>query len=445
MIIKLPKDVKYIIDKLQEARYEAYAVGGCVRDTILGRCPDDWDITTSAKPLQIKELFKSTIDTGIQHGTVTVMRSHIGYEVTTYRVDGEYEDNRHPKEVQFTTSLIEDLKRRDFTINAMAYNETEGLVDEFGGMDDLNAGIVRCVGEPMDRFSEDALRIMRAVRFSAQLGFSIDPETKEAAKKLHKNLESISAERINVELTKLLVSDHPDYILDAYDMGIMDVVLPEFSHCMVTEQNNPHHCYTVGEHIIKSMQAVDNDKVLRYTMLLHDIAKPCYKTTDANGIDHFHGHAKNGASMAHSIMRRLRFDNDTLYKVEKLVLNHDRDIETTRSAVRRAISQVGVDLFPLLLQVKQADLKAQSEYKQLEKQEKLGKVWSLYYEITNANECVTLAQLKMNGHLLIEMGIAPGPRIGQILHELLDIVLDNPKYNDKKYLQDYVKEKYIDA
>ncbi|MBP9995861.1 MAG: CCA tRNA nucleotidyltransferase [Lachnospiraceae bacterium] len=445
MIIKLPKDVKYIIDKLQEAGYEAYAVGGCVRDTILGRCPDDWDITTSAKPLQIKELFKSTIDTGIQHGTVTVMRSHIGYEVTTYRVDGEYEDNRHPKEVQFTTSLIEDLKRRDFTINAMAYNETEGLVDEFGGMDDLNAGIVRCVGEPMDRFSEDALRIMRAVRFSAQLGFSIDPETKEAAKKLHKNLESISAERINVELTKLLVSDHPDYILDAYDMGIMDVVLPEFSHCMVTEQNNPHHCYTVGEHIIKSMQAVDNDKVLRYTMLLHDIAKPCYKTTDANGIDHFHGHAKNGASMAHSIMRRLRFDNDTLYKVEKLVLNHDRDIETTRSAVRRAISQVGVDLFPLLLKVKQADLKAQSEYKQLEKQEKLGKVWSLYYEITNANECVTLAQLKMNGHLLIEMGIAPGPRIGLILHELLDIVLDNPKYNDKKYLQDYVKEKYIDA
>lgn len=445
MIIKLPKDVKYIIDKLQEAGYEAYAVGGCVRDTILGRCPDDWDITTSAKPLQIKELFKSTIDTGIQHGTVTVMRSHIGYEVTTYRVDGEYEDNRHPKEVQFTTSLIEDLKRRDFTINAMAYNETEGLVDEFGGMDDLNAGIVRCVGEPVDRFSEDALRIMRAVRFSAQLGFSIDPETKEAAKKLHKNLESISAERINVELTKLLVSDHPDYILDAYDMGIMDVVLPEFSHCMVTEQNNPHHCYTVGEHIIKSMQAVDNDKVLRYTMLLHDIAKPCYKTTDANGIDHFHGHAKNGASMAHSIMRRLRFDNDTLYKVEKLVLNHDRDIETTRSAVRRAISQVGVDLFPLLLQVKQADLKAQSEYKQLEKQEKLGKVWSLYYEITNANECVTLAQLKMNGHLLIEMGIAPGPRIGLILHELLDIVLDNPKYNDKKYLQDYVKEKYIDA
>ncbi len=440
MTIKLPKDVKFIIDRLHKAGYEAYAVGGCVRDTILGREPDDWDITTSAKPLEIKELFKSTIDTGIQHGTVTVLRNHVGYEVTTYRVDGEYEDNRHPKEVTFTTSLTEDLKRRDFTINAMAYNESEGLIDEFGGIEDLNAGIIRCVGNAEERFGEDALRIMRAVRFAAQLGYSIEDETKEAARRLHMNLESISAERINVELTKLLISGHPDYIRDAYELGIMDVILPEFSKCMVTTQNNPHHCYTVGEHIIKALCSIESDRVLRYAMLLHDIAKPVYKTTDSDGIDHFHGHADRGASMAHGIMRRLRFDNDTLHKVEILVKNHDRDIDPTKKAVRRAMNEVGEDIFPMLLKVKQADLAGQSEYKKLEKLEKLGEITTLYHEIVARRECVTLATMAVTGQDLMKLGMKPGPRIGDVLRSLLDIVIDDPAMNKKDTLLEKAKE-----
>ena len=233
--ILLPTDVEKIIATMEDAGYEAFAVGGCIRDSILGREPNDWDITTSATPEQVKALFRRTIDTGIQHGTVTVMMHHIGYEVTTYRIDGEYEDSRHPKEVTFTADLLEDLKRRDFTINAMAYNYGAGLVDAFGGLQDLEKGIIRCVGDPMERFSEDALRMMRAVRFSAQLGYAIDPATKDAIRLLAPTLQKVSAERIQVELTKLVTSPHPEYLEIAYETGITKQVLPEFDLCMQTE------------------------------------------------------------------------------------------------------------------------------------------------------------------------------------------------------------------
>ena len=231
-MIELPEKVKYIINTIAKAGYEAYAVGGCIRDSILGRTPDDWDITTSASPGQIKALFRRTVDTGIRHGTVTVMREGEGFEVTTYRIDGEYEDGRHPREVTFTSSLLEDLRRRDFTINAMAYNEEAGLVDAFGGVKDINAGIIRCVGSPAERFSEDALRIMRAVRFSAQLGYRIEEETAAAIRRLAPSLKNISAERIQTELVKLLVSDHPDYLGTAYETGITGAELPELDICM---------------------------------------------------------------------------------------------------------------------------------------------------------------------------------------------------------------------
>ena len=244
-----PKYVKHILITLQSRGHAAYLVGGCVRDSILGRSPDDWDITTSAKPEQVKALFHRTVDTGLQHGTVTVLMEKEGYEVTTYRVDGEYEDGRHPKEVTFTASLEEDLKRRDFTINAMAYNPSSGLVDLFGGLEDIERKIIRCVGDPLERFTEDALRIMRAVRFSAQLGFAIEEETRKALKVLAPNLKHVSAERIQVELVKLLMSPHPDYLRVAYEAGITAEFLPEFDACMTTSQNTPHHCYTVGEHI----------------------------------------------------------------------------------------------------------------------------------------------------------------------------------------------------
>lgn len=439
MIINLPKDVKYIIDRLIEAGYEAYAVGGCVRDTLLNRTPDDWDITTSAKPLQIKELFRPTIDTGIQHGTVTVLRSGVGYEVTTYRIDGEYEDARHPKEVTFTANLEEDLKRRDFTINAMAYNEKDGLIDCFGGMNDLESEIIRCVGDARERFNEDALRMMRAIRFSAQLGYSIEQKTSDAIKELASNLDKISAERINVELTKLITSGHPEYIVEAYNLGIMDIVMPEFAICMKTSQNNPHHCYTVGEHIVRSMKGIRDDRVLRYTMLFHDITKPQFKTTDSEGIDHFHGHAIGSAQKAHEIMKRLRFDNDALYKIERLVEYHDYRVEPTKKAVRHAINKVGEDLFDMLLEVQKADLSAQSKYEYDEKFNRIEQVQNLYESIIEDGECVSLKTLAVTGSDLIKIGIEPGPGLGEILKQLLSEVLDDPGKNKQDILLEIAK------
>ena len=434
MLIHLPEDVKAILHTLQEAGYEAYAVGGCIRDSLLGRRPDDWDITTSAKPQETKALFGKTIDTGIQHGTVTVMRHGRGYEVTTYRVDGEYEDGRHPKEVTFTASLKEDLRRRDFTVNAMAYNEEDGLVDLFGGRQDLEQKIIRCVGEANERFEEDALRIMRAVRFSAQLGFSIEERTKEAIRGHAERLRQVSAERIQVELTKLVISPNPDFLRIAWETGITAVVLPEFDRLMEQPQNNPHHCFSVGEHTLHAMQAVRPDKCLRLAMLLHDVAKPLCLTTDAEGIDHFHGHAQKGERMAAQILKRLRYDNHTTELVSRLVKWHDVAIAPEKKAVRRAASRMGKELFPLILEVKAADLAAQSDYQRTEKREWLERLRSLYEEIEREGDCLTIKDLAVNGRDLIQAGITPGPQLGLALQQLLEIVLEDPEKNTREYL-----------
>ena len=443
MKISLPKDVEYIINTLQRAGYEAYAVGGCVRDTILNREPDDWDITTSAKPMEIKRLFPVTIDTGIQHGTVTVLKNHVGYEVTTYRIDGEYADNRHPKEVIFTANLKEDLLRRDFTINAMAYNHEEGIIDEYGGLDDIRDGIIRCVGNPYDRFSEDALRIMRAVRFSAQLGYRIEEETSKAIIKLSPNLASISAERINTELTKLLLSPNPDYLRDAYRLGITGVVLPELDRCMECEQVNPHHCYSVGEHTLHSLQIVPDDKVLRYTMLFHDFGKPDTQSVGEDGRMHFYGHPAVSERMASDIMHRLKFDNDTMNSVKLLCKNHDLEITEDNKHVRRAMNKLGTDNFGKLLMVKRADCMAQSDYKREEKLASLDNLTSIYNEIVNAGECVCMKDLAVCGRDLIDLGIKPGPAMGAILDELLNKVIDDPALNDREVLLEIVKEQYL--
>ena len=434
MLIHLPEDVKAILHTLQEAGYEAYAVGGCIRDSLLGRRPDDWDITTSAKPQETKALFGKTIDTGIQHGTVTVMRHGRGYEVTTYRVDGEYEDGRHPKEVTFTASLKEDLKRRDFTVNAMAYNEEDGLVDLFGGRQDLEQKIIRCVGEANERFEEDALRIMRAVRFSAQLGFSIEERTKEAIRGHAERLRQVSAERIQVELTKLVISPNPDFLRIAWETGITAVVLPEFDRLMEQPQNNPHHCFSVGEHTLHAMQAVRPDKCLRLAMLLHDVAKPLCLTTDAEGIDHFHGHAQKGERMAAQILKRLRYDNHTTELVSRLVKWHDVAIAPEKKAVRRAASRMGKELFPLILEVKAADLAAQSDYQRTEKRDWLERLRGLYEEIEREGDCLTIKDLAVNGRDLIQAGITPGPQLGLALQQLLEIVLEDPEKNTREYL-----------
>ncbi len=439
MQIKLPDKVSYIIEKLEAAGYEAYAVGGCVRDSLLGRVPDDWDITTSANPYEVKEIFPRTIDTGIQHGTVTVMMDRDGFEVTTYRIDGEYEDSRHPKEVIFTRNLEEDLKRRDFTINAMAYNNRSGIVDIFGGMDDLQNKMIRCVGEARERFTEDALRIMRAVRFSAQLGYEIEENTKRAIVELAPNLKNISAERIQVELVKLLVSPHPDYIGIAYDLGITAVILPEFDKAMETEQNNPHHMYTVGEHLLHCVKDIRADKPLRIAALLHDIGKPDTKTTDEDGVDHFYGHVELSEEMAAKILKRLKFDNDTITKVRKYIRFHDYQIAPTPKVVRRAMNKIGVEYFAQVMEIKQADMQAQSLYQREEKEARWQQVHQLYQEILARAECVTIKDLAINGTDLIRLGVAQGKEIGEALNRLLQEVLDAPEKNTVEYLTKQVE------
>lgn len=434
--IAVPPRAQAVIRTITEAGYEAYAVGGCVRDCVLGRQPQDWDITTSARPEQVKALFPHTIDTGLQHGTVTVMMDREGFEVTTYRIDGSYEDGRHPGSVTFTPSLTEDLKRRDLTINAMAYNESRGLVDPFGGLEDLERGIVRCVGNPMERFSEDALRILRAIRFSAQLGYEIEEETLEAVKKLSPTLERISAERIQAELIKLLLSSHPDYLRIAYDNGVTKVILPEFDHAMETPQTHRHHCCSVGEHTLRALLHVEADRVLRLAMLLHDLGKPAALTVDEGGITHFHGHAAVSAGMAEDILKRLKFDNDTVQKVCRLVLYHDygNGLDVDMRMARRAVNRIGEEAFPGIFAVKYADIMAQSDYCRREKLERLEKWKELYGKIQAGRQCVSLKTLAVKGSDLIALGWKPGKELGAALQKLLELVLDDPGRNTREIL-----------
>lgn len=443
--IKLPEKVKFIIDTIENAGFEAFAVGGCVRDSLLGREPNDWDITTSARPEQVKKLFRRTVDTGIQHGTVTVMLKEEGFEVTTYRIDGEYEDSRHPKSVTFTPVLREDLARRDFTINAMAYSESRGLVDEFGGAQDLELRVIRAVGMPENRFEEDALRILRAFRFAAQLGFSIDGATKKAAEDLAPTLSKISAERINTELTKLLVSDHPENVIELYEAGITKVILPEFDKCMETEQNNPHHCYNVGVHTAHALKNLTADqtsdaaelRILRWALLLHDFGKPTVKTT-VDGIDHFYEHAVESERLAEVILRRLKNDNHTIDVVKKLIYFHDYRPAETKKSVRKAVNKIGEDLFPLLLKVQRADVKAQSDFQREEKLKREDCLEEIYRGIIERKECVSLKTLAINGGDLIAAGMKPGKELGETLKRLLDDVLEDPSCNTKEILMEKV-------
>lgn len=440
MEIILPKKVKIIIDTLCSQGYEAYAVGGCVRDSLLGRIPGDWDITTSAQPEEIKRLFRKTIDTGIEHGTVTVMIDGEGFEVTTYRIDGEYEDSRHPSEVTFTRNLEEDLKRRDFTINAMAYNDQMGIIDIFGGIQDLEARIIRCVGNAKERFGEDALRILRAVRFAAQLGFEIEEKTKDGMKELAPTLANISAERIQVELVKTLISPHPGLLRTAYELGITKVIFPEFDRMMEKEQRTPDHMYNIGEHTVQSVEKIRADKVLRLTMLLHDVGKPLVKTVSENGQVHFGEHAEVGEKIARSILKRWKFDNDTLKKVTKLVYFHDYRMPAEMKDVRHAVNKMGEELFPLYIEVCLADIDAQSDLQKEEKLQHILEIQKCYTEIVQRKQCVSLKTLAVTGKDLIAMGMKPGKEIGETLNQLLDMVLDEPELNQKDTLEEKVKK-----
>jgi tRNA nucleotidyltransferase (CCA-adding enzyme) len=432
--IKIPNYAKHIIDKLSENGYEAYVVGGCVRDSLIGKTPNDWDITTSALPQQVKKIFTKTIDTGLKHGTVTILVDREPIEVTTYRIDGEYEDNRRPRTVEFTRNLIEDLKRRDFTINAMAYNDKDGLIDAFNGLEDLKKKVIKCVGKPCERFNEDALRMLRAIRFSAQLGYNIDDETNNAIKECSALIQNVSMERIQIELSKTLISQEPGKFMKIYECELMEYILPEFITCIGNSQNHPYHSYDIHEHLIKSVEAIKPDRALRWTMLLHDIGKPETKTTDEEGIDHFYGHIELSAMMASNILKRLKFDNKTINKVVRLIKVHDYRINNSPKTIRKAIKKIGDDLFLDYLAVQRADIMAQNINKMDSRLQMLDSIRNQYDEIKALSQCVSIKELKVNGKDLIENGIKEGKQIGYILNELLDVVIIHPDKNQKETL-----------
>ena len=449
--IDIPRDAELIINTFNENGYEAYVVGGCVRDSLLGRVPEDWDITTSAKPEEIKRLFHKTIDTGIQHGTVTVRMHGQSYEVTTYRIDGEYEDNRHPKNVTYTSELREDLMRRDFTINAMAYSPAQGLIDIFGGIEDLNNKIIRCVGNASERFDEDALRTLRAIRFAGQLGFDIEQGTYDAICSHAGNIANVSAERIRVELTKLIESEGADRIRLISETGLADIFLPELTTMLNTGQNNPHHMYSVGEHVIKVIEGVrhyytGNDerdyKILCWSALLHDVAKPACKMSGDDGVDHFYGHPKLGMKMAEDILKRLKFDNYTIAMVKRLVWYHDYRFDDSKRNMRRFLSKAGSDIMPLLLVLMRADVYGQSGYRREEKLERLDIAKRNYEAVLEAGAAVTIKDLKVNGNDLMGVGIGRGKVMGDVLKKLLDEVIEDPSLNEHDVLLDRALDIY---
>lgn len=431
--ITIPERVSVILNTLHQNGYKAYVVGGCVRDSILNRRPNDWDITTNAKPEEVINLFDKVISTGLQHGTVTVMIGNEGFEVTTFRIEGSYDDNRHPNKVQFVDDLVQDLSRRDFTINAMAYNDTEGLIDPFNGLRDLQLKFINTVGNADERFQEDALRMLRAVRFSAQLGFHMVGNVKQSIYSLNKNIEDISMERKRSEFDKILLSNLKK-IEDLFILGLLEYIIPELIPCIGFNQDNPHHCYDVFKHsLISSIMVVSEDlTTLRLTMLLHDICKPQCKTVDENGIGHFYGHAELSSEKAKEILKRLKYDNKTIDKVCTLIKYHDRQLGS-KNSIKKLLNIIGRDLFTELIRVKKADTSAQSLTTWKEKSEEIYKIESQFKEILQSKECFSLKDLDINGRELIGLGFK-GKAIGNTLHYLLGQVIQNPKLNNKNDL-----------
>ena len=386
--IQLPYEVEWVIGKIRDAGYEAFAVGGCVRDTLLGRTPEDWDVTTSARPEAVKAIFERTVDTGLQHGTVTVLKNRKGYEVTTYRIDGEYHDGRHPDSVEFTPNLLEDLKRRDFTINAMAYSHETGIVDEFGGMEDLKAGIVRCVGRPEDRFTEDALRLLRALRFSAQLGFEIEESTYAAIKTIAPNLAKVSKERVQAELTKLLLSAHPERILLLKETGLSAQIVPGFDAVFAPA-------------LFSKLSRLPAEKSLRWAGFLL-----CQSTKQAE-----------------AVLKGLKMDNETIGNVSRMIEGAKETLPLEKPAVRRAMSRYTPYQLEGALKLKELMGSPDAE-----------EIRRLREEIIRDGDCVSLKDLAVKGRDLLEAGVERGPMVGKILDHLFDLVLLHPEKNDRELL-----------
>ncbi len=440
-LIKMPENAKGIIDKLRTCGYDAYAVGGCIRDSIMGKIPYDWDICTSALPEEVLEVLgeRNIIENGLKHGTVTVHIDGENYEITTFRTDGQYLDNRHPENVTFVRELKEDLSRRDFTMNSLAYNYSEGLIDIFGGRDDINNSIIRCVGDPDKRFGEDALRILRALRFSSQLGFSIEEKTSASIHKNAELLKNISAERIMSEFTKILMGKNVEDVLMNYK-DVIAVFIPEIKPMFGFEQHNPHHVYDVWQHTVKSVACVKNERILRLTAFFHDIGKPKAFTVDSGGKGHFHGHPEVSDRMADDILKRLKTDNNTIATVRLLIKLHDLRPKADEKNVRRLMYETGKENYPLLMDIKRADALAQNPEMHGYKLEYIAQLENIYKQELEKKSAFNLKTLAVNGRDIINTGVRDGRTIGMILEYLLDRVIDGDIENDKQLLLDKAAE-----
>lgn len=443
MTMDMPKNVDTAINLLQSAGFEAYAVGGCVRDSLLGKTPNDWDITTSAKPENMKSVFADfhCIDTGIKHGTVTVVIDGEPLEITTFRLDGEYEDNRHPKSVTFTSNLGADLGRRDFTVNAMAYSKMTGTVDLFGGQNDLKNKIIRCVGDPDRRFNEDALRILRALRFASALDFEIEEKTAQSLLKNCALLGNISEERIAKELLKLVCGKGAKRILTGFAPVLFEI-LPELQPMYKNSHDNPHHCYDIYEHTLIAVESIDPEPTLRFAMLLHDCGKPAVKKFDENSVAHFYGHQRISAEISAQILARLKVSNKFRDEILLLVSNHDRwELYENTEKMPRYLSKFGLDGVLKLLKVMRADVLAQSpEYRY--RLDQIADAEEIAKNLAAQKPCLSLSELQINGRTLMDIGIPQGRKLGAVLAQLLDEVIDGVTKNTQEALTTRAREIY---
>ena len=434
---------KKVLNILIEKGYKAYVVGGAVRDAYLNLPVSDADITTSAKPEEVTAVFKNggykVIPTGIKHGTVTVIVDGESFEITTFRSESGYADNRHPEIVEFVADLQGDLLRRDFTVNAMAYNEIEGLIDLYGGKNDCDSKILRAVGNADERFKEDALRILRALRFASKLGFTIEKETSKAIFKNAERLSAISKERVYQELIKIITGNHAEETLIKFKKIIFEII-PELKNCDGFDQKSKYHAYDVYTHIVKSVGYSKNEKTVRLTCLLHDIAKPSCFTLDEFGRGHFYGHPEKSAETAVKILKRLKVDNKTINTVETVIRLHDTPISSERSKVKKFLSKYGYEILSVLTEVRIGDALAHANSYVKQRADDATAVLKVANDIISSGECYTLKQLAVNGNDLEKLGIK-GEEIKKTLLKLLNGVMEGKLINDKNYLIKVVNER----
>lgn len=439
--ITIPPDVAQILLRLNRAGFSAFAVGGCVRDSLLGCTPSDWDICTAALPEQIVECFSDcrTVPTGVKYGTITVIFRDVPYEITTYRTESTYSDSRHPDAVSFLTSPEGDLARRDFTVNAMAADAQGNVLDPFGGATDLAAGCIRCVGAPKERFAEDALRILRALRFAARLGFGIEERTAAAIHAERERLNAVANERLQKELSGLLTGKDAARVLAEF-ADVLFVTIPELAATVDFCQYNPHHAYDVWSHTLAVLEACEPDATLRLAALLHDIGKPSVFSVDKNAVGHFYGHATVGAAMTERILRRLRYDGQTVRRVTQLVRWHDRELPTTQRAARRLLALLGREDARRLVRLRCADILGGGKTDADEAERAIAAAEALLN--VQAETCFDLKQLELNGNDLMALGVPQGKQVGALLQRILQAVIDGDAQNERSKLVQYA-QKYI--